>query len=889
MSSTSRATADGRNTSTSSSKRRQRVDSNPLAPPAGPDPKRVRSGEAPAMSAKVQSKRPQVVGLASSPSAFQPHVGAKRLVIKNLRSAHRAAEVEVYYDRTWADIDAAFSSVFAGRLPRQPLERLHRGAEDICRNNQAERLFQMLKAKCENHLFCDVFGRITADARGASDIDVLRIVHEQWLTWSKQTLLIRSTFSYLDRAYLLNHRDHPQINDLAISLFRKMIFSGPGDRATGSEAQQPQPPPPGGAVLAGMCELVDLDRRGEEGFDSGLLRAAVLMLYVLACYGKRFEPLFLAQSADYFREFADERSTTSSLKQYIDAVQGLLRSEGYRCMAYNFDSTTKRQLLDNAHATLIEGYAEKLLNKDSVAKLLEDNEVESVRGLYELLRLSGIQNKLKGPWQAYIESTGTAIVTDVARVDDMVIRLLELRRKLSVMVRDAFDKHEDFTYTMRESFGHFINDKRIVSSWKTGTSKVGEMVAKYIDMLLRGGLKTLPQSLLSDQKDRAAAERSGQSSTGDEDAELDRQLEQALELFRFIDGKDVFNAFYKKDLARRLLMGRSASQDAERNMLGKLKSECGTSFTHSLEQMFKDQELAREEMASFNQWKDGRGTFDYTNRKVDLQVSVLSAAAWPSYPDIRLHLPAEVMEHVQQFDRYYKGKHTGRRLSWQHNLAHCVIKANFDRGPKELLISAFQACVLLLFNEAGDGRLSYDEIAQATGLPTDELERTLQSLACGKTRILTKEPKGKDVRKTDTFLVNKSFTDAKYRVKVNQIQLKETVEENQETHERIAEDRQYETQAAIVRIMKSRKTLPHAQLVAEVISQTKNRGAMDPAAIKQNIEKSVSPLPPAPQLSILDFWLTPATTGLLRRTTLTERATRMCTWPKGGEIERIAI
>lgn len=36
-------------------------------------------------------------------------------------------------------------------------------------------------------------------------------------------------------------------------------------------------------------------------------------------------------------------------------------------------------------------------------------------------------------------------------------------------------------------------------------------------------------------------------------------------------GKDVFEAFYKKDLAKRLLVGKSASVDAEKSMLSKLK------------------------------------------------------------------------------------------------------------------------------------------------------------------------------------------------------------------------------------------------------------------------------------------------------------------------------
>jgi len=42
-------------------------------------------------------------------------------------------------------------------------------------------------------------------------------------------------------------------------------------------------------------------------------------------------------------------------------------------------------------------------------------------------------------------------------------------------------------------------------------------------------------------------------------------------------GKDVFEAFYKKDLAKRLLVGKSASVDAEKSMLSKLKQGCRSS------------------------------------------------------------------------------------------------------------------------------------------------------------------------------------------------------------------------------------------------------------------------------------------------------------------------
>lgn len=53
--------------------------------------------------------------------------------------------------------------------------------------------------------------------------------------------------------------------------------------------------------------------------------------------------------------------------------------------------------------------------------------------------------------------------------------------------------------------------------------------------------------------------------------ELERLMDKVMILFRFINGKDVFEAFYKKDLAKRLLLGKSASVDAEKSMLSKLK------------------------------------------------------------------------------------------------------------------------------------------------------------------------------------------------------------------------------------------------------------------------------------------------------------------------------
>uniref|UniRef100_A0A671Q7Y7 Cullin-4B-like n=1 Tax=Sinocyclocheilus anshuiensis TaxID=1608454 RepID=A0A671Q7Y7_9TELE len=115
--------------------------------------------------------------------------------------------------------------------------------------------------------------------------------------------------------------------------------------------------------------------------------------------------------------------------------------------------------------------------------------------------------------------------------------------------------------------------------------------------------------------------------------------------------------------------------------------------------------------------------------------------------------------------------------------------------------------------------------------------RTLQSLACGKARVLTKTPKSKDVEDGDKFSCNDDFKHKLFRIKINQIQMKETVEEQASTTERVFQDRQYQIDAAIVRIMKMRKTLSHNLLVSEVYNQLKF--PVKPADLKKRIESLI--------------------------------------------------
>ena len=57
-------------------------------------------------------------------------------------------------------------------------------------------------------------------------------------------------------------------------------------------------------------------------------------------------------------------------------------------------------------------------------------------------------------------------------------------------------------------------------------------------------------------------------------------------IFRFIDDKDVFQKFYQKKLAQRLVTSASASDDSESSMITKLKDLSGFDYTNKLTRMF---------------------------------------------------------------------------------------------------------------------------------------------------------------------------------------------------------------------------------------------------------------------------------------------------------------
>lgn len=184
------------------------------------------------------------------------------------------------------------------------------------------------------------------------------------------------------------------------------------------------------------------------------------------------------------------------------------------------------------------------------------------------------------------------------------------------------------------------------------------------------------------------------------------------------------------------------------------------------------------------------------------------------------------------FQSFYLANHNGRRLLWQSSLGRCTLKARFAGGPRELIVSQFQAVVLLCFNDCAE--FTYAQLKERTEMEDAELERTLLSMCMSKQRLLLKQPTGKTVTPTDRFQVNDRFTHALRRIRIKSIQDTSTPEERTQTEEQVFADRQFQVDAAIVRIMKARQQLTHSKLLVEVFALCKF--PMESADVKKRIE-----------------------------------------------------
>jgi cullin 1 len=421
---------------------------------------------------------------------------------------------------------------------------------------------------------------------------------------------------------------------------------------------------------------------------------------------------------------------------------------------------------------------------------------------------------LKTILEKHVKQIGSSTIENVvatAKNDptQYVETILQVYRKYNELVVSAFRTDPGFVAALDKACRQFINENAVCKAAKSA-SKSPELLARYTDTLLK------------------------KSPKNPEEQQMEQLLNDVMVVFKYIEDKDVFQTFYSKMLAKRLIGGTSASEDLEGTMIGKLKSTCGYEYTSKLSRMFTDMSLSRDLMDRFKTWCENSSK---VSLGVDFSVLVLATGSWPLQPpSTNFSIPKELQQCEQLFGKFYTGQHSGRKLNWLHQLSKGEVKTGYlpsNKAGYTFQVSTYQMGVLLTFNSAES--LSADDIRIATQLTDQALKQTILSLV--KTKVLNMGPEEADeIQAHHKFSLNKTFKSKRARVQINVPLPSQQKEDDESTQSQVEEDRKLQIQAAVVRIMKMRKRLQHGNLMSEVIQQLQSRFKPKVSVIKKCID-----------------------------------------------------
>ncbi|KAI0700482.1 Cullin-domain-containing protein [Cytidiella melzeri] len=699
-------------------------------------------------------------------------------------------------------IRALLDNTHVGGLPASHQQLYTACRAVVCEAQRGEGLYENVKISLEQCV-----GR-------TSGAQWLQPFVEACEWFEKRVQSLESLLAYLDRSYVYNHKELQPTRKLAYDLFADRIFGTT---------------PLVGKLHEGIKQWVEWERQMEAEHEiRPVIAKLVSRLEHHNQYQSVFEDFYLKVTHEFYTEESQKLRDSVGASQFVTRCKerDIQEQSRYTAMLLPIswdkvkDTTRRAQLLKRLD----------WIAAEAIPPYINERNAHLLRETYVMFSAVGGLKVLQQSFKLQVENSVRTIVKNTADEEHMVPQLLAFKAFCDKLVAEVFlDEvkipqvapsrasgsavkvevevqteqlpNREFGYAMIDAFAKGFRSRR---------NKPAELIAKYIDKAMRKGQK------------------------GRDDKDYSAELDAALGLYRFTEDKDVFRAFYHRALAKRLLLEKSASDDHEKAMLKKLKELYDPEFGMG-DHMFTDLSLSRDLMKEYSQPRPGAFS-DTSGHKVS--VMVLQHSVWPFAARKRdVALPEWMGEELQAYMNFYKKKHSGHKLDWDHGLGTATLRARFKAGEKELSVSLYQAIILLLFNE--DEKKPFSEIKMLTQMEDDELRRTLQSLACGKKRVLKKQPPGKDVNDGDMFIFNADFTDTAFRVHINSIQVKETAEETKRTQSLIEGDRKYALDAAIVRIMKGKKQLPYEQLKTATIDAVKQHFKPDVAMIKQRVDNLV--------------------------------------------------
>jgi len=588
-------------------------------------------------------------------------------------------------------------------------------------------------------------------------------------------------FSYLDRFHTKMNEDRPSLHEKGKKILKNIFYK-----------------PIWPDISSFILNKINKERDGHV-INRMLLKSVICTIIELGSlkdsnktlYVENIEEPFLIETQKYYSEKCQSLSSSLDSVSYMKQIHQFLKNENERIENY-MDENTKKKVMDICHREMIFNYS-KLIQMDT-KNLLNQDKLDDLELMYNLLNKVELLNELANSFGVHIRELGMVILKyrkqlidekrDKVSNTEYVDKLLGVHNKYIPIIKKYFKNDSMFQKSFHSSFETIMN-RTIPGQTITNA----EIMVYYCDRILKANSTDL----------------------SDEDSE--KLLMNILDLFMYLCDKDLFGDIYRKMMSNRLLNNRCKNMDLEKNIIGKLKIECGSNFTQPFEGMITDMNNNLSRMSDFTKYLTTMGI----NLDIGFDARVLTAGFWPTYTKIDITMPSEFKKSMDTFKKFYESKTNHRSLNWIYRLGTSTIRFNIKKKWYDLQMTTLQAIVLSLFSDPnGPKTLSFNDVANKLDMQGEPeiLKKILHSFSCIKHKILEKNPKNKSISETDEFCVNRKFKCQQKKIRLPMASL-DTISNNKF----VIENRGLEVDAIIVRIMKSRKVLGHNDLVSDTMKQ----------------------------------------------------------------------
>jgi len=687
-------------------------------------------------------------------------------------------------EEEWERLKKGIEEIQDGNASNLRFEELYRNAYTLVLHKHGNMLYNGVK-----ETICVRLRKIVSKVRKATNNLLVKTCTEEWNQHKIKMVMIRDILMYMDKTHC-EIKKKLGVHELGLQKFKEIVIMDVNvlDR-----------------LKKEILNYIDRERQGQQ-IEIPLLRNCLLMFVdadakTKRLYSEHFEREFLAQTRNFYKIESGSFLENNTVPDYLKKVEDRLRQEEKRQENY-LDSHTKKRLRSVCEKELIVNHAESLVSNPTTGckYLYRESRIADVARMYSLFRRqTGCLEYLRTALREYIVSEGLHSVNENRKEPEKFVRkMLQMKRKFDGFLERAFNRDTSFAEIIKSGFEEFVNKDIYPARY----------LSSYADSLLRTGFEKM--------SDTAAMQA----------------MDDIITIFKYISDKDIFEDVYKQHLAQRLLHEKSQSDANEKTMLAKFKGECGHQFTSKMEGMFKDITQSRDLRAKWRQFQEKRNL----NDAIELYTNVLTSGFWPFSHNATCNLPRQLLVRCELYKEFYTKTHQGRRIKFNTAMGTGEVLVNFPLGPKRLIVSTYQMCILAMFNE--NSKITYKEITDKTQIEKEELQRHLLSLAHPKVKVLCKDPNTKRLEDSHTFTLNNKYRNNKFRVRINLIGKKQPGLQKGPSEE-VMETRKNIIEATIVRIMKSRKQLPHSDLIQELIHQLSHRFTPPTTFIKKRIESLI--------------------------------------------------